>query len=77
MTNQQELIAEAMRKSGLDANKIEDREHFAEKIMGRHERTVRRWLKGTTSMEAATEAWLRKWNELSEPTRDRILGALR
>ena len=70
MTNDQQLITSALHKSGLT------RKEFAERIIGRDERTVRRWLNGQQPIQPAMTAWLHRWLQLSDGTRERIVGAL-
>jgi len=49
---------------------------FAERILGRDERTVRRWSSGDVAIPPIARAWLVHWLTLSDSTRERIVGAL-
>jgi hypothetical protein len=65
-----DLIREAVEASRLSARR------FAEHIMSRDERTVRRWLSGEVEIPAIARMWLTHWLSLSDGTRERIVGAL-
>ncbi len=65
-----ELIAAAIEASGLSARR------FAERVVSRDERTVRRWVAGDIDMPPIARAWLKRWLALSDATRARIVGAL-
>lgn len=49
---------------------------FAERVLGRDERTVRRWTAGQVQIPPIARAWLEHWLTLSDPTRERIVGSL-
>lgn len=65
-----DLIAAAVTAGGLSSRQ------FAERVMGRDERTVRRWASGEIAIPATARAWLERWLSLSDLTRERIVGAL-
>ena len=65
-----ELIRAAIDSAGLSARQ------FAERIIGRDERTVRRWVSGDIAIPPIARAWLEHWLTLSDQTRERIVGAL-
>jgi hypothetical protein len=65
-----ELISAAITAAGLSARR------FAEHIMARDERTVRRWVNGDGLIPPQAREWLAHWLTLSEATRQRIVGAL-
>ena len=54
MTGARILVC-AIEKSGLSARQ------FAEQVMGRNERTIRRWLAGDSSIPRPAVAWLRRY----------------
>lgn len=60
MTAPRDLLAAAIAKSGLSARR------FATQLMGRDERTIRRWLAGAPIPEAAS-AWLRRYLDATPP----------
>ena len=57
MTPDQELILAAIQTSGLSARR------FARSIMGRDERTIRRWVGGQSPIPKAARAFLRQYIE--------------
>jgi ribosome-binding protein aMBF1 (putative translation factor) len=65
-----ELIREAIEASGLSARR------FAERILARDERTVRRWVAGDTDIPPIARRWLEGWLALSKATRSRIIREL-
>jgi hypothetical protein len=65
-----ELIQAAVEASGLSARR------FAERIVARDERTVRRWLSGDIAIPLVARNWLEHWLTLSESARSRIVGSL-
>ncbi len=65
-----ELTRAAVEASGLSSRR------FAERIMSRDERTVRRWQSGDTEIPPIARAWLERWLTLSNSMRSRIVGAL-
>ena len=65
-----ELISAAIEASALPARR------FASRLMGRDERTIRRWATGEIAIPPAARAWLERWLELSDDQRRRIIGAL-
>lgn len=52
MTNSPETLRAAIEASGLSARR------FAVEVMGRDERTVRRWLSGETEIPDSAAQWL-------------------
>lgn len=75
MTKHQELLDRSIRESQLT------RTQFAERLLSRDERTVRRWLKDTDDKQhapipPAVQRWLERWNDLSAGRRQIIIGAL-
>lgn len=69
-TDDRDLIAAAVAAGGISSRQ------FAERLMGRDERTVRRWASGDIAIPAHARAWLERWVALSDLTRERIVGAL-
>ena len=65
-----DLVRAAIDASGLSARR------FAERIIGRDERTVRRWVAGATEIPPVARAWLEHWTSLSDTARDRIVRYL-
>lgn len=65
-----ELIRAAIAAGGLSSRR------FAEDLMGRDERTIRRWVAGEIAIPPIARAWLERWLALSDATRGRIVGAL-
>jgi ribosome-binding protein aMBF1 (putative translation factor) len=65
-----DLIRAAVEASGLSARR------FAERILSRDERTIRRWQSGVIDIPPIARLWLEHWLELSDTTRDRIVGSL-
>lgn len=65
-----ELIQSAIAESGISARR------FAERILSRDERTVRRWSSGEIEIPPLARAWLERWLEIPEPARTRIVGTL-
>lgn len=65
-----ELIREAVAASGLSARR------FAERIMARDERTIRRWVAGDTEIPPVARRWLEDWIALSAAARARVVKAL-
>ena len=64
------LITAAVAAAELSARQ------FAERIMGRDERTIRRWTAGEVAIPPHARAFLARWLALSDLTRKRIVGAL-
>lgn len=65
-----ELILAAVELSGLSARQ------FAERVLSRDERTVRRWSAGQIPIPPVARAWLTHWLALAPLTRQRIVRAL-
>jgi hypothetical protein len=65
-----ELIAAAVEASGLSARR------FAERVLSRDERTVRRWTAGDVPIPPLARAWLAWFVALSEPKRRRLVALL-
>jgi hypothetical protein len=65
-----ELISASITASGLSARR------FAEHVLARDERTIRRWVAGEIAIPPQAREWLVHWLTLSEATRQRIVGAL-
>lgn len=66
-----DLIRDAIAAGGISSRR------FAERLMGRDERTIRRWVAGDVAIPPLARAWLERWLSLSDATRERIVGALR
>ena len=64
-----ELIRSAVALSGLSARQ------FAERLLGRDERTVRRWSSGAIAIPPQARAWLDWWLACSPSLRSRIVRA--
>lgn len=56
-----DLLADAIAKSGMSARQ------FATQLMGRDERTIRRWQSGDSPIPEAASAWLRRYVEATPP----------
>jgi hypothetical protein len=65
-----ELILNAVEASGLSARR------FAERVMSRDERTIRRWMAGEIPIPDVAKRWLVWFVELSEPMRSRLMAIL-
>jgi len=65
-----ELIKAAVAASGLSARR------FAERIMARDERTLRRWSAGDTEIPPIARRWLENWLELTNVGRARVVMSL-
>jgi ribosome-binding protein aMBF1 (putative translation factor) len=65
-----DLIRAAIEASGLSARR------FAERIMARDERTLRRWSAGDTNIPPIARRWLENWLELSAAARARVVKDL-
>ncbi len=65
-----ELIRASVEASGLSARR------FAERIVARDERTIRRWASGDIAIPPIVRDWLTRWLALSDSTRSRIVGSL-
>jgi hypothetical protein len=65
-----ELISAAITASGLSARR------FAERVLARDERTVRRWVNGDGVIPPLARDWLTRWIALPERTRGRIVSTL-
>lgn len=65
-----DLIRAAIAAGGLSSRR------FAEALMGRDERTIRRWVAGEVAIPPIARDWLTHWLGLSDATRRRIAGAL-
>jgi ribosome-binding protein aMBF1 (putative translation factor) len=65
-----ELIRASIEASGLSARR------FAERIMARDERTLRRWSAGDTEIPPVARRWLEDWLALSAAARLRVVKAL-
>lgn len=61
MASDSDLLSEAIRVSGLSATR------FAEDVMSRDQRTIRRWLKGDVAIPPAARRWLERY--VAERTR--------
>lgn len=64
------LIITAIELSELSARQ------FAERILSRDERTVRRWSAGDIAIPAVARIWLMAWIELSAAKRKQLLAIL-
>ena len=64
------LIAAAVEASGLSARR------FAERVLSRDERTVRRWASGEIAIPPIARAWLAHWLSLAQAQRARIVRTL-
>lgn len=64
------LIRAAVAASGLSARQ------FAERILARDERTVRRWTSGQVDIPTLARDWLRRWVALSDDHRQRVVEVL-
>jgi len=62
-------------RAAIAAGRLSSR-RFAEDLMGRDERTIRRWVAGDIAIPPIARAWLERWLALSDATRGRIVGAL-
>ncbi len=65
-----EIIAAAIKASGLSAKR------FAERILSRDERTVRRWQSGEIAIPPLARDWLARWLDLTDAARKRIVLTL-
>ncbi len=65
-----ELVRDAIEASGLSARR------FAERIMARDERTIRRWVAGDTEIPPIARRWLEDWTALSNAARERVVKVL-
>jgi hypothetical protein len=65
-----DLIRASIEASSLSARR------FAEWILARDERTIRRWASGDIAIPPIVRLWLERWLELSDATRVRIVGTL-
>ncbi len=65
-----ELILSAIEASGLSSRR------FAERILSRDERTIRRWSAGQVPIPATPRAWLLNWISLGEAARERVVKTL-
>ncbi len=70
MTDLQTLIRAAIDGSGLSARR------FAELIISRDERTVRRWVAGEVDIPPHARAWLARWVALPETDRATVVRIL-
>jgi hypothetical protein len=65
-----ELIAAAIVASDLSARR------FAERILSRDERTIRRWSAGDIAIPAQARNWLLNWISLGSAARARVVKTL-
>ena len=65
-----DLILAAVELSGLSARQ------FAERVLSRDERTVRRWSAGQIPIPPIAREWLERWIALSDTRRAAIVRAL-
>lgn len=65
-----ELIRAAIAAGGLSSRR------FAEDLMGRDGRTIRRWITGEISIPPLAKAWLGRWLALPPATQATIREAL-
>lgn len=65
-----DLIRSAIATAGLSARQ------FAERVLGRDERTIRRWSSGDVAIPQQARGWLIRWLGLSAEQRTAIGRAL-
>lgn len=65
-----DLIRSAIAASGLSARQ------FAERVMARDERTIRRWSSGDIAIPPQARDWLTRWLAISDAARERVVRAL-
>ena len=65
-----ELIRAAVQAAGISARQ------FAERVLGRDERTLRRWAAGSSPIPLKARTFLTRWLALSPEERSKILQSL-
>lgn len=65
-----DLIRAAITAGGLSSRQ------FAVAVLGRDERTIRRWVSGEIEIPAVAREWLERWVTLSAAQRRRVVAAL-
>lgn len=65
-----ELIAAAIEASGMSARR------FAERVLSRDERTIRRWQAGDIAIPEIARWWLERFLAMSPAMRERLIAIL-